>query len=56
MRSLLQGDAKMLYLDFVERYPDLARRVPQYHIASYLGITEVHLSRLRRTLANEFAS
>jgi CRP-like cAMP-binding protein len=56
MRSLLQGDARKLYLDFVERYPDLARRVPQYHIASYLGITEVHLSRLRRTLANEFAS
>jgi CRP-like cAMP-binding protein len=56
MRSLLQGDARMLYLDFVERYPDLARRVPQYHIASYLGITEVHLSRLRRRLANEFAS
>jgi hypothetical protein len=27
--------------------------VPQYHIASYLGITEVHLSRLRRTLAHE---
>jgi CRP-like cAMP-binding protein len=56
MRSLLQGDARKLYLDFVERYPNLARRVPQYHIASYLGITEVHLSRLRRTLANDFAS
>jgi CRP-like cAMP-binding protein len=56
MRSLLQGDASMLYLDFVQRYPDLARRVPQYHIASYLGITEVHLSRLRRTLAHEHAS
>lgn len=49
-RSLLQGGARERYLDFVERYPRLLGRVPQYHIASYLGITEVHLSRLRRTL------
>jgi CRP-like cAMP-binding protein len=53
MRSLLQEAAKDRYRDFVERYPELARRVPQYHIASFLGITEVHLSRLRRMLAHE---
>jgi CRP-like cAMP-binding protein len=52
-RSLLQGGARERYLDFVERYPHLVGRVPQYHIASYLGITEVHLSRLRRTLVHE---
>jgi CRP-like cAMP-binding protein len=52
-RSLLQGGARERYLDFIERYPQLIGRVPQYHIASYLGITEVHLSRLRRTLVHE---
>ncbi|WP_089127042.1 Crp/Fnr family transcriptional regulator [Tolypothrix sp. NIES-4075] len=48
-RSLLQQQATERYLDFVKQYPDLAKRVPQYHIASYLGITEVSLSRLKRT-------
>jgi CRP-like cAMP-binding protein len=51
-RSLLLGGARERYLDFVERYPQLLGRLPQYHIASFLGITEVHLSRLRRTLAH----
>ncbi|MGI8504630.1 MAG: Crp/Fnr family transcriptional regulator [Hassallia sp.] len=48
-RSLLQQQATERYLDFVKQYPDLVKRVPQYHIASYLGITEVSLSRLKRT-------
>lgn len=56
MRNLLQGNARTKYLDFIQRHPQLAQRVPQYHIASYLGITEVHLSRLRKTLADERAS
>ncbi len=48
-RSLLQQQAQERYLDFVQQYPDLVKRIPQYHIASYLGITEVSLSRLKRT-------
>ena len=56
MHSLLQGGAREQYLDFVARFPHLTQRVPQYHIASYLGISEVHLSRLRRTLTHECAS
>ena len=52
-RSLLQQQAKERYLDFLQQFPDLAERVPQYHIASYLGITEVSLSRLRRNLTSE---
>jgi CRP-like cAMP-binding protein len=49
-RSLLQQQALERYLDFVQQYPDLVKRVTQYHIASYLGITEVSLSRLKRTV------
>jgi CRP-like cAMP-binding protein len=55
-RSLLLGGARERYLDFIERYPQLVGRVPQYHIASYLGITEVHMSRLRRALAHQHES
>ena len=47
-RSFLQQSAKERYLDFLKEHPDLVRRVPQYHIASYLGVTEVSLSRLKK--------
>lgn len=49
-RNLLQYQAKDRYLAFKQQFPELAERVPQYHIASYLGITEVSLSRLKRSL------
>lgn len=52
-RSLLQHQAKDRYLTFKERFPQITERVPQYHIASYLGITEVTLSRLKRSLRQE---
>lgn len=45
-RSFLQNNAKIRYMDFLEQYPGLFQRIPQYHLASYLGITEVSLSRL----------
>lgn len=35
------------YLAFRARYPDIEQRVPQYLIASYLGITKEFLSKLR---------
>jgi CRP-like cAMP-binding protein len=46
--ELLALDAEARYAAFVERCPGLEARVPARHIASYLGITPVHLSRLRR--------
>lgn len=53
-RSLLQQKAKERYLTFKQQYPNLIKRIPQYHIASYLGITEVTLSRLKREPISEF--
>ena len=50
-RNLLLLSAKERYRHFVEDRPDLVQRVPLYHIASYLGVTDVHLSRIRRELA-----
>lgn len=49
-RSLLQQNATERYLGFLETYPHLAERIPQYHLASYLGIAEVSLSRLKNSL------
>lgn len=40
------------YLKLVELRPDLVQRVPQYHIASYLGIKPQSLSRIRKRLAD----
>ena len=46
-RSFLQHDARSRYRDFLHQHPGLSERIPQYHLASYLGISEVTLSRLR---------
>ena len=39
--------AEEKYLNFIDKYPDFAMRVPQTMIASYLGITPETLSRVR---------
>ncbi len=38
------------YIRLLEKRPDLFQRVPQYLIASYLGLTPVGLSKLRKRL------
>lgn len=38
------------YLRFIKKHPDIAKRLQQYHIASYLHITDVALSRLRKRI------
>ncbi|ADK79860.1 Crp/Fnr family transcriptional regulator [Sediminispirochaeta smaragdinae] len=49
-RSLLLDDATTRYLRFLQDYPGYEERIPQYHIASYLGITAVSLSRIRAAI------
>ncbi len=44
--------AKELFDDFVDRTPYLLEKVPQYHIATFLGITPQHLSRLKKEYKN----
>lgn len=44
---LLWYDAKERYCQFLKDFPGLEKRVKQYYIASYLGISPVSLSRLR---------
>ncbi|MCM4157823.1 Crp/Fnr family transcriptional regulator [Gramella sp. AN32] len=42
--------AEERYKDFLESYPDISKRVPNYLIASYLGITPEFLSRIRNKI------
>lgn len=44
------NSAEQRYFDFLERYPEIADRVPQYLIASYLGISAEFLSRIRKRI------
>lgn len=37
-----------LYHDFAQKFPEFIQRVPQYLLASFLGITPEYLSELRR--------
>ncbi|WP_341227302.1 Crp/Fnr family transcriptional regulator [uncultured Arcticibacterium sp.] len=41
-------DADKRYAIFQKQFPDLEQQIPQYHIASYLGITPTQLSRIRK--------
>jgi len=40
------------YIRFRDQYPKIEQRVPQYMIASYLGITKEFLSKIRAQLTN----
>lgn len=43
-------DATKRYLNLKKEIPDIDNLIPQYHIASYLNITPVQLSRIRKSL------
>ena len=49
-RELLLLDAEERYRSFLEDYGEFENRIKQYVIASYLGITPVSLSRVRKKL------
>lgn len=41
------------YLSLIEKRPSLLTRIPQYHLASFLGIKPESLSRIRKRLAQK---
>jgi CRP-like cAMP-binding protein len=52
IRNLYIGeDAEAQYRLFMTHQPDIAARVPQKDIASFLGITPQSLSRIRKNLS-----
>lgn len=48
--DLVSQDATARYLDFLEKFPTLANRIPLSYIASYLGMTASSLSRIRKNI------
>lgn len=48
--ALVTEDATTRYLTFLEKFPSIANRVPLSYIASYLGITQQSLSRIRKNI------
>lgn len=51
--DLLRLTAKERYLKFKKNTPHLLQQIPQYHIASYLGITPTQLSRIKLSCQNQ---
>jgi CRP-like cAMP-binding protein len=51
VRSFRFDTATDRYEKLIATYPRLIQRVPQYMVASYLGVTPESLSRIRAKLA-----
>jgi len=47
---LVSEDATTRYLKFLEIYPTVVNRIPLSYIASYLGVTQSSLSRIRKNI------
>lgn len=48
---LVSEDATTRYLEFIDKYPQLINRIPLSYLASYLGITQSSLSRIRKNIS-----
>ena len=49
-KEFLLDPLEVRYSRLIREHPDLIDRIPQYHIASYLGVTDVALSRMRKKM------
>jgi CRP-like cAMP-binding protein len=50
---MMTEDATERYLKFLTNFPTLANRVPLSYLASYLGITQSSLSRIRKNIRQD---
>jgi CRP-like cAMP-binding protein len=48
--SFIKDSPTQRYLNLIEEKPQIIQRVPQHYIASYLGVSTVHLSRIKSQL------
>lgn len=54
MYNMRMKSAKERFLEYVEKHPQMMRRVPQHVLASYLNINPQTFSRLKRLLRDKF--
>ncbi|MEO5783285.1 MAG: Crp/Fnr family transcriptional regulator [Ginsengibacter sp.] len=52
----LSFTAEQRYLHFIKKYPEVEQRISQKHVATFLGITPVFLSMLRKKLSRKVIS
>lgn len=48
--NLVNQNATEKYINFLQQHPNLVHRIPLGHLASYLGIKQQSLSRIRKDL------
>ncbi len=53
--SIYMHNPEQRYRNFIKVYPDLIQRVPQYYIASYVGVKPESLSRIRKRITNQIS-
>lgn len=52
MLSMINETAEQRYLTLMKNNPDIFQQAPLKHIASYLGVTDTSLSRIRKEISN----
>ncbi len=48
--QLQKSDAKKRYVELIKNQPEFIQKIPLQYLASYLGISQRHLSRIRKEL------
>ncbi len=48
--SLISEDTTKRYLSFLKQYPNMVNRIPLSYVASYLGMKQQSLSRVRKSI------
>ncbi|WP_295672055.1 Crp/Fnr family transcriptional regulator [uncultured Mucilaginibacter sp.] len=51
VNAMISLSPEQRYQNFINLYPNIARRVPQHMVASYLGLSPETLSRIRKRIA-----
>ncbi|KOY87282.1 hypothetical protein AD998_14990 [bacterium 336/3] len=53
LMSIYMHTPDQRYLHFLKTYPEIVQRIPQYYIASYVGVKPQSLSRIRKRFTKE---